>query len=141
MKHFPDPISDFDAVGEFHTKFDLPVAGPISPRLLDPGATAYRQKFMREELDEYAHAHQQKDLVGVADALVDLAYVVLGTAHYHGLPWKKLFEVVHAANMAKARGDGHRRGPAEKIIKPPGWRAPDLAPIIQAAGWTDFQPK
>ena len=130
MDHFPDPISDFDAVGEFHAKFDLPIAGPTSPCFLEPGITAYRQRFMHEELCEYAYAHQKRDLAGVADALIDLAYVVLGTAHYHGLPWKDLFAAVHAANMAKARGDGHRRGPAEKIIKPPGWQAPDLGAIL-----------
>jgi predicted HAD superfamily Cof-like phosphohydrolase len=43
------------------------------------------------------------DLAKAADALVDLAYVVLGTAHLHRLPWQELFAEVQRANMSKER--------------------------------------
>lgn len=128
-------ISDWAKVGEFHAKFGLPVGWEQKPRFLDLGEHVYRQNFMAEELREYREAHQQRDLVRVADALVDLAYVVLGTAHYHGLPWVPLFEVVHRANLAKERGDGHDRGPCERVIKPPGWQPPAIAEILKSAGW------
>ena len=128
-------MSNFKDVGEFHGKFGLPVAGSVPIRFLAPGEAAYRQNFIREELNEYAQAHLRKDMVALADALVDLAYVVLGTAHYHGLPWEELFAAVQGANMRKERGEGHRRGPCESIVKPPGWSPPDLLPILRRHGW------
>lgn len=63
-----------------------------------------------------------------SDALVDIEYYMLNCACKKGVNLSSLFGVVHAANMAKRdpatqkflkREDG-------KIIKPVGWKAPDI---------------
>lgn len=63
-----------------------------------------------------------------ADALVDAYYYSLNAACKRGINISKVFQIVHAANMAKMdpttgmfikREDG-------KILKPPGWQPPDV---------------
>ena len=111
---------DFNRVGAFHHKFGLDYVGPNSigslrgnstmftPRLIDKELIKFRLKFLREEVDELEQAYDDDDLIAVADALVDLVYVALGTAHFHMLPWNELFNEVHETNMKKARASiGH----------------------------------
>jgi predicted HAD superfamily Cof-like phosphohydrolase len=96
---------------------------------------ALRVSLIQEELNEYREAAEAHDLVGVADALSDLMYVVLGTYVSHGLQdvAEALFAEVHASNMSKLdaggrviyRGDG-------KVLKSTLWRPPDLAAILEA---------
>lgn len=78
------------------------------------------------------------DLPGAADALVDLAYIVHGTAIAHGVPWRALFDEVHAANMRKVRvvsAEDSKHGHKADIKKPPGWQPPDVFEVLHAHGW------
>lgn len=147
-------MSQFDDVGRFHRRFDLPVSrwcGASIPGARDPypyrvpgivdNATfLFRYQFLLEELGELLAAHRARDLPAIADALVDLVYVALGTAHYYGLPFDALFDAVQRTNLnkVKPRVDAEsKRGSARlDVVKPPGWRPPDLAVVLRAAGWT-----
>jgi predicted HAD superfamily Cof-like phosphohydrolase len=133
-KQFP---RDFDSVTAFHRKFGLPARS--EPGFLDDDAADFRVKFMEEELEEFRVALEEGDLPGAADALVDLNYVSLGTAVMMGLPWPELFAEVQRANMAKERaapdGSDSARGSALDVVKPDGWRAPDIAGVLAEAGW------
>lgn len=76
----------------------------------------------------------------VFDGLLDLAYVALGTAHMHRFPWAAGFAEVQRANMSKERasssGDARStRGHALDVVKPAGFRPPDVAGALMAAGW------
>jgi predicted HAD superfamily Cof-like phosphohydrolase len=128
-------------VREFHAKFGLPHdANGSPPRLLDASTWEFRYRFLHEELRELAEAHNAGDLAGFADALVDLIYVASGTAHLAGLRLDDHFDEVHRANLTKERATGaddgrSKRGHALDVVKPPGWRAPDHAPILRRAGW------
>ena len=67
------------------------------------------------------------------DALVDCHYYALDAAAKHGMNLDRVFDIVHAANMAKrnpATGLFERR-PDGKVLKPPGWQPPDLAAEVQ----------
>lgn len=135
-------MSDFQSVGEFHKKFRLPVAGDSAstgPRMIDDETFLYRFQHLHEELHELMRAHRDRDLSGVADALVDLVYVALGTAHFYGIPFDEVFAEIQRANMSKERADGvndprSKRGSAFDVVKPAGWRPPDIAGIIKRAG-------
>ena len=115
-------------VAAFHEKFGVPHAKV--PSFLDGHAQGFREKFMQEELDEFKDDCIAGNMEGAADALVDLVYVAMGTAHMMGLPWQKLWDEVQRANMSKMRaqtvGDS-KRGTLLDVIKPVGWRAPDHA--------------
>lgn len=120
----------------FHQKFGVPVA-PMAA-FLNPEAYAFRVKFMQEELDEFSEAHSTGDMHGAADALVDLAYVVHGTAHMMGLPWPRLWDEVQRANISKVRATDasqSKRGTALDVIKPAGWVAPDHTPALGIGPW------
>lgn len=69
-----------------------------------------------------------------ADALVDLVYVIKGTATMMGLPWDLLWDDVQRANMAKEVGVG-KRGHLVDCVKPEGWVPPQTMPILIAAGY------
>lgn len=152
-------MSLFDDVGAFHRKFGVPsAADDRPPHHLDSGDFIYRFKFLLEELAEYADAQtangvaaatrklrdQIDDLVAVLginpskvnlaeslDALVDLAWIAIGTAHFHHFPFDEAWAEVRRANMEKERGPTAARGHALDIRKPAGWKPPDLASVIE----------
>jgi len=127
--------TNYDDVLHFHMHYNLlyhAVPGHLTQRKLGE-----RVDFMAEELQEFIEAAKNQDLVGQADALVDLVYVALGTACMLGLPWEELWQVVHDANMRKVRraegtGDHHT------IVKPQGWVAPEakLLEVLYDHGYT-----
>lgn len=149
--------SNFDDVGRFHTKFNLPVSQG-KPIEVPEELLLFRLKFMLEELLEFTEAvgyelywdevygHQfiqnepavEVDHAKAFDALIDEVYVVLGTAHLFGYPWQEGWAEVQAANMAKARATDDsqsERGGSFDVIKPPGWVAPDIAGLLAEGGW------
>lgn len=95
-----------------------------------------RARLIQEELDEYRQAAEAGDLIGVADALSDLLYVVLGTYLAHGLQdsAEDLFREVHASNMSKLDADGEPIYREDgKVLKSALFRAPDLRAVLERA--------
>lgn len=132
--------TNFDDVGLFHGKFDLPVADGDMPVQLDVETFAYRNEFLAEELKEFGLAYDAGDLPDQADALVDLVYVALGTAHMMNLPWQELWDEVQRKNMQKVRSTGadDARGKRKNnldVVKPEGWTAPAIGEILRSHGW------
>ena len=125
-------MSFFDCVKQFHYK----VLGinDAKPTLQLPVEFSQRVAFMEEEIEELGQAYIDKDLVAVADALADLVYVALGTAHMMGIPFDQVFKTVHAANMRKMRGMT-KRGMVFDACKPEGWVGPEaeIAAILNDA--------
>ncbi|HEY9088159.1 MAG TPA: hypothetical protein VIO36_08330 [Anaerolineaceae bacterium] len=124
--------AELDLVAEFHRVYrcylqEQPV-GAIPER-----EWLVRARLIQEELDEYRAAAQAGDLVGVADALSDLLYVVLGTYLAHGLQGaaEDLFREVHASNMSKLDANGEPIYREDgKVLKSELFRAPDLRAIL-----------
>ena len=96
----------------------------------------------------------------VFDGLLDLAYVTFGFAQVMGYPWQEGWDEVQRANISKERcGIDHKfeashhndyencikcgkpqeqhslRGSAYDVIKPKGWKAPDIAGILRKWGF------
>jgi predicted HAD superfamily Cof-like phosphohydrolase len=127
--------TSFELVQQFHDKFNL--ERPETPQPLDSDTFEFRLKFMREELEEYREAHIAGDLEGMFDALVDLKYVVDGTADLHGFPMDEGTAEVQRANMSKRRAesaDESKRGSALDVVKPEGWKPPEMDAILRDAG-------
>ena len=124
----------------FHQKFNIPTATEAS--FLNHDAYHFRVKFLKEELEEFEVAHVTGDMHGAADALVDLAYVLHGTALMMGLPWPILWDEVQHANMAKVRATSaseSKRNSALDIIKPAGWTAPDHTAALGSGPWPTLE--
>jgi predicted HAD superfamily Cof-like phosphohydrolase len=121
-------------IADFHEKFGL--EGPTRPTLGDRELIDFRVKFMNEELREFTDAIDIGSITDAFDALIDLTYVVLGTAHMMGLPFQAGWDAVHEANMQKqkasADGSDSKRGSRFDVIKPEGWQPPDLVKVLAA---------
>lgn len=121
-----------DMVYEFNEKFGLPL-GDADIISTDVEACSYRAKFMQEELDEFVIAMHEGDRVKAFDALLDLTYVVFGTALFMGVSkeqFKAGFDAVHKANMSKIRTErveDSKRGSTFDVVKPKGWVPPEAA--------------
>jgi predicted HAD superfamily Cof-like phosphohydrolase len=95
----PDALN---LVAEFHRTFKHPIQpAPVIP---DESRCKLRVALLAEELKELEVAILEKDIVGVADALCDLQYVLSGAVLEFGLGEKfaALFEEVQRSNMSKA---------------------------------------
>lgn len=123
-----------EKVREFHARFGVPDLH--SPELPED-RLELREELIREEFNELCAAMRDADLVEVADALMDLIYVTIGAALEFGLPVDELFCEVHRTNMAKVGGKRRADG---KILKPDGWKPPNIAGVLEQASALRRQP-
>lgn len=128
--------SNFQDIAEFHGKFGL--EGSKTPKLLDPATMVFRLNFLTEELNEIHKGHAEQDIAQIADGLIDLVYVAMGTAHMMGLPWQALWDEVQSANMRKVRTTDpsqSKRGSSLDVVKPEGWVGPNIEKVLEEAGY------
>lgn len=124
--------TNYADVHHFHTHFGLPA--PTLPVQLTQDVLEFRYKFMKEELDEFMDGWHMNDLALMADALIDLVYVAMGTAVMMGLPWQLLWDEVQRKNMAKvkvANAAESKRSHHFDIKKPEGWTPPDIEGLLR----------
>lgn len=137
-------------VRAFHEKYGHPVDRDIAERATDrgdvelfaarmfvgdamdsvTGATrvdmrAFRVRLILEETAELLEALENRDKVATADALADLAYVVVGTAVAYGIPVGAVIEEVHRSNMTKDPA-----GPGSKPTKGASYSPPDVGGVL-----------
>jgi predicted HAD superfamily Cof-like phosphohydrolase len=116
-----DTESIFTKVKAFRTKMGLKVSD--SPRLLTWQELSFYARFINEESSELLAAHEANDLVGAADALGDLIYLLIGAGQMMGLPMDKVMYEVHTSNMLKVPGASKRH--KDDVAKPDGWVGPE----------------
>ena len=119
-------ISFFEDVKAFHRLISRSL--PERPRRLDAESFARRVRLINEEWSEVTTAHALRNEAEFADGLVDLVWVVLGTAVEAGLPFDELWAEVRRANMDKRGGEVDSNG---KLLKPPGWKPPQIDAILR----------
>jgi predicted HAD superfamily Cof-like phosphohydrolase len=143
-------VNFIDDIRDFHVKFELRPTGDPYHRLPDD-TQEFRLKFMLEELMEYAESvGYQLDATNTGDfvfrkisnefkaaqaldGLVDLGYVLFGTAYLHRFPFTEAWSRVQEANMMKVKAthvSQSTRGYSADIVKPLGWKAPCLDDLI-----------
>lgn len=93
-----------------------------------------RHGLMAEENNEYLEAASNNDLIGIADALGDMLYILCGTIITHGLQHKieAVFEEIQKSNMSKLGADGNPIFREDgKVIKGPNYFPPNLEAILK----------
>lgn len=128
-----DEIKDVQA---FHQRFGMVVGG--DPGHLTRRYVKERIDLIQEELNELKDAADRDCLVDQLDALVDMVYVIKGTAVAMGFTklWRAAWNEVQRANMSKERGVGPR-GNKVDAVKPAGWLAPRLGALLK---WYGYNP-
>jgi len=97
-----EQLDCLNQVAEFHRTFKHPILD--TPQIPSPDRCNLRVALIAEELKELEVAILEKDIVGVADALADIQYVLSGAVLEFGLgeKFKALFDEVQRSNMSKA---------------------------------------
>lgn len=122
--------TNFKRVAEFMNAFGQNVEK--KPKLVDLDTATLRHSLISEELDEFGEAVENNDLVGIADALTDLLYVVYGAGHAYGINLDKCFKEVHRSNMSKLGPDGKPIYRDDgKVLKGPKYKEPNLEKFIK----------
>lgn len=111
-------------VREFHAALGQGINSPEGIR----ADQQLRVALIEEEADELVAALQANDTIAAADALADLAYVIIGAAVLWGIPLAEVFDEVHRSNMSKVGGGKREDG---KILKGPNYSPPDIASILR----------
>ena len=89
-------------------------------------------KLIREEFNELKAAYAQNDVVEIADACVDLKWVIEGLELTMQLPQQELWDEVARSNHAKISPNGKvLKREDGKVQKPEGWTPPDIARILK----------
>jgi predicted HAD superfamily Cof-like phosphohydrolase len=116
--------TNLDRVREFHETFGVPVmARPCIPA----DRVTLRLDILDEERRELTTALEAGDVVEVADALTDMAYLIYGTALEFGIDLNACFAEVHRSNMSKLGADGKPIYRDDgKVLKGPNYSPPDL---------------
>src|SRR5688572_2931201 len=115
---------------DFHEKFGALVNK--TPTVPGPGERALRRALIDEEVNkELGPAIMEGNLVKIADGCADAIYVILGTAVAFGIDLEPIWDEVHRTNMAKEGGGQRADG---KIMKPAGWRPPDVRGLLADQG-------
>jgi predicted HAD superfamily Cof-like phosphohydrolase len=129
------PRSMYEDVKDFHFKFGIPVAGSGPCKMPAADIIEYRTKFLTEEVEEFMDACAEDNLAEAFDALLDIAWVAMGTAHYFGAPWDEGWAEVVRANMDRVTVTRENCPPEKQyrkdmVVKPPGWKPPQLLHVI-----------
>lgn len=118
------------AVAEFHRAFNLPVRETPGTGIADAVANL-RVALLEEEVGEFVAASEKRDLVGIADALADIVYVVYGTALTYGIDLDSVLDEVHRSNMSKLGRDGKPILRDDgKVMKSEQYFPPDVAAVL-----------
>jgi NTP pyrophosphatase (non-canonical NTP hydrolase) len=142
------PASDYDRERERAEKTDTATMLAdfhAHPNALGEGTNtqAIRRTLHREEHEELMYEleaperGEEYDLAQVARELADVVYVAYGSAWAFGIDLDAALIEVHRAGMDKMEA-GYRREDG-KIMKPPGFRPPDMSAALPepAPGDTD----
>ena len=89
--------------------------------------------LIEEEADELAEAIAAHDQVETLDALIDILVVTIGAIHSAGFDAEGAWKEVMMTNFAKVDSETGmvRKREDGKVLKPLGWRAPELAPFLK----------
>jgi len=109
---------------------------PFRADMNDEALRKMRVKILAEEYNEYVAGEVQGNLVEIADGLADIIVVSHGTMLTYFGPrlTTAIYDEVARSNLSKVDGS---LGPIVrrddgKLLKPAGWRAPQIREIINA---------
>ena len=122
--------TNFDKVRLFMEAFGQEVKR--TPEFPTEETAKLRIELIVEELNELIDAKEDKDLIGIADALTDILYVTYGAGHAFGLDLDACFREVQRSNMSKLGEDGKPIYREDgKVLKGPNYSEPDLKKTLQ----------
>ena len=118
-------MSNFQSVKLFMKTFGQKVND--KPNFPDANIVELRYSLIKEELEEFHQAIEDKNLNEIADSLTDILYVTYGAGHAFGIDLDKCFDEVQKSNMSKLGFDGKPiYNDSGKVMKGPNYFKPNL---------------
>lgn len=114
----------FEDVVQWHKAIGHPVSLPPDGPIAYTASHALGLRLICEEYAELLNAWESHDLVGIADSIADLVWVLCGLSARLGIDLDAVWEEVRRANFDKVGGPVREDG---KQLKPEGWRPPNVA--------------
>jgi predicted HAD superfamily Cof-like phosphohydrolase len=99
-------------------------------------ATLYLE-LINEEMNELSDGVEGGSDVATLDAICDTIWTLIGYAHAKGYPIETAWDAVALSNLRKIdlrTGKVNRRADG-KVLKPEGWKPPDISRILDDAGF------
>lgn len=126
------PLSEpMQCVLQFHQAFGLPWATTPRQAAVPAALAELRIDLLVEEVQEFADAARSGDLVALADALADIAYVTYGAALTYGIDLDAVLIEIHRSNMSKLGPDGRPVLRSDgKVLKPVTYRPPNVKAVL-----------
>ena len=119
-------MTNFQKVKIFMKTFDQQVKNEAS--FSTDQTNQLRYNLIKEELEEFKNAIDEKNLLEAADALTDILYVTYGAGHAFGIDLDKCFNEVQQSNMSKLGKNGKPiYNDMGKVMKGPKYFKPDLS--------------
>ncbi len=124
-------MTNFNSVKKFMEKFGQEIK--TKAEFPSDKTVKLRYNLIKEELEEFEQALQDKNLTEVADSLTDILYVTYGAGVAFGIDLDKCFDEVQKSNMSKLGADGkpiyNKDG---KVMKGPKYFKPNLSKFIKS---------
>lgn len=128
LSHSEVNMSVFEDVKNFMTACDQGKS--------EQTATLYLE-LINEEMNELSEAVEGGNDVATLDAICDTIWTLIGYAHAKGYPIETAWDSVALSNLRKIdlrTGKVNRRADG-KVLKPEGWKPPDISRILDDAGF------
>jgi predicted HAD superfamily Cof-like phosphohydrolase len=126
MATFNNEESIIKSIKEFNSSFGLPISK--TPCLIEKEQYNLKYNLLKEELDEYLEACENKDLVEICDSIIDMFYVLSGFIVQHGIDkqFLDMFFEVHKSNMSKLENGKVLKRHDGKVMKGSEYFKPNL---------------
>lgn len=113
----------FNDINKFHAACDQVASKENYNMYLD---------LIKEEFEELQEAVEANDRVEQLDALIDILVVTIGAVRAGGFDGEGAWEEVMKTNFAKIDPETGKVRKREdgKVLKPEGWKPPELVPFI-----------
>lgn len=122
---------------DFHRKYSCHLGDKPNSPAASPKEMELRLDLIHEEMIELKEAVEDGYLPDEAKEIVDLLYIVIAHAVARGILIQPIWDAVHKTNMKKTPGVLSDKG---KVLKPKGWKPPDIKKELIRQGWED-EPK
>ncbi|MBH90612.1 MAG: phosphoribosyl-ATP diphosphatase [Candidatus Marinimicrobia bacterium] len=123
-------MTNFDSVKKFMKTFGQEVK--TKAEFPSDKIVKLRYELIKEELEEFQTAINEKNIKEIADSLTDILYVTYGAGHAFGIDLDKCFDEVQKSNMSKLGDDGKPiYNDQGKVMKGPKYFEPNLKKFVE----------
>jgi len=117
-------MSYFEDVVRWHRK----VGHPVAPNIMAAQEAMHGGLGWKLVVEEFKELCDATNIEEYADAIGDLIWVLCGDAARKGIPLDRVWAEIRRANFDKLGGPVREDG---KILKPEGWRPPDITSALK----------